>query len=251
MLSIDLNCDMGEGMENDEAIMPFISSANIACGYHAGDEQIMRRTVELALAHRVAIGAHPSYADRENFGRVDMLDKPGIRLADLPQLLTDQLTVLKKICDEYGVPLHHVKPHGALYNRAARDAAVSAVLCETIRQFDPSLLLYGLSGSLMRIQAERCGLRFVQEVFADRNYMPDGSLAPRSEGHALIEDPGIVVRQVLNIVREGRVSTNTGVSIFLDAGTICIHGDGKHAASFSRAIYEELAHASISIEATV
>jgi UPF0271 protein len=247
MLSIDLNCDMGEGMENDEAIMPFVSSANIACGYHAGDEQIMRRTVELALAHGVAIGAHPSYADRENFGRVDMLYKPGIRLADLPQLLTDQLTVLKKICDEYGVPLHHVKPHGALYNRAARDAAVSAVLCETIRQFDPSLLLYGLSGSLMRIQAERCGLRFVQEVFADRNYMPDGSLAPRSEGHALIEDPARAAQQVLTLLRDGNVTTTSGAMIRLAAETVCIHGDGPHAAAMARSINQELASGGISI----
>jgi len=242
---------MGEGIGNDEAIMPYISSANIACGYHAGDENSMRRTVELAMQYRVAIGAHPSYPDRKHFGRVDLLGDPGIRIADLPQLLTDQLIILQKICSEYGAGLHHVKPHGALYNRAAKDPAVSAILCETIRQFDPSLLLYGLTGSAMKAEAERCGLRFVQEVFADRSYREDGSLVPRNEAHALIEEPALAVRQVLIMVQKGRVLATSGETISLAAGTVCIHGDGAHAPVLVRAIYEALVEGSIAIQAPV
>jgi 5-oxoprolinase (ATP-hydrolysing) subunit A len=248
-MSIDLNCDMGEGIGNDEAIMPYISSANIACGYHAGDESTMRRTVELAIQYRVAIGAHPSYPDREHFGRVDILGDPGVRIADLAQILTDQLIVLQKICGEYGVGLHHVKPHGALYNRAAKDPAVSAILCETIRQFDPTLLLYGSSGSVMQTEAERCGLRFVHEVFADRGYREDGSLVPRNETHALIEEPAAAVRQVLTMIRDGRVATGNGVTISLAAGTVCIHGDGAHALVLVRAIHEALKEGAIDIRA--
>ncbi len=249
MLSIDLNCDMGEGAGNEKAIMPYISSANIACGYHAGDETSMRSIVELAIRCRVAIGAHPGYPDREHFGRRDMLEGGGIGVADLPKIVADQLIILEKICTGYGASLHHVKLHGALYNRAAKDRSVSAILCETIRQFDPALLLYGLSGSAMQAEAERCGLRFVQEVFADRSYREDGSLTPRTEAHALIEDPAVAVEQVLNIVREGKIMTTGGKAIFVGAGTICIHGDGLYAAGHVRAIREELECDGVSVQA--
>ena len=234
MLSIDLNSDMGEGMENDAAIIPFISSVNIACGYHAGDETIMRRTIELALAHQVAIGAHPSYPDREHFGRIDMLDPasslvPSIGIADLPEILTDQLATLVNICHACGARLHHVKLHGALYNRAARDRAVSAIFCETLRGFDPSLIIYGLSGSSMQEEADRCGLRFVHEVFADRGYEEDGSLTPRGKPHAMIDDPVLAATRALTLIRDGRVMVTSGAIIRLPAETICIHGDGAHA----------------------
>lgn len=271
MLSIDLNCDMGEGMDNDAAIMPFISSANIACGYHAGDEDTMRHVVEEALKHNVAIGAHPSYPDRENFGRVDILDhddrfsrnhsdrpgtsleelpdRPGIRPEDLPNIIIDQLGALQKVCTGYGTRLHHVKPHGALYNRAARDAAVSALVCKAIKEFDSSLLLYGGSGSIMEMEAERYGLSFVREVFADRTYREDGSLTPRGEADALIEDSGLAIRQVLKMIREGRVAATSGKEIPLIAETVCIHGDGDHAAEFARMIHEALAQNWISVSA--
>lgn len=249
MLTIDLNCDMGEGIGNDEAIMPYISSANIACGYHAGNENSMRRIVELAIRYRVAIGAHPAYPDRENFGRVDMLGSPGISETDLPKIITDQLAILQKICEEFGASLHHVKPHGAFYNRAAKDPSVSAILCETILQFDPALILYGLSGSAMQAEAERCGLRFVQEAFSDRSYREDGSLTPRTEPHALIDDPALAVQRVLTMVREGRIATTNGVAISLAAGTICIHGDGAQAVVLVRAIHEALLEGAIAIQA--
>ncbi len=235
---IDLNCDMGEGIDTDAAIFPFISSANIACGAHAGDADTMRRTVELALRHGVAIGAHPSYPDRANFGRVDILGKP-LRPEDLPVLIHEQLHRLQSICREFGVRLRHVKPHGALYNRAAADRGVAALVTRAILNFDPSLLLYGLSGSEMRMQAGRDGLGFVSEVFADRSYRSDGGLVPRSEAGALIESPGLAVAQVLKMVREGLVETPGG-DVVIAAETICLHGDGAHAVEFARVIHGAL-----------
>jgi 5-oxoprolinase (ATP-hydrolysing) subunit A len=257
MTTIDLNCDLGEGMENDEAIMPLISSANIACGYHAGDAAIMERTVALALLHGVAVGAHPSYPDRAHFGRIDLLEGASpmragaatLAFSDLSRILTDQLGKLKEISERQGALLHHVKLHGALYNRAARDRQVSAIICGTIRQFDPSLLIYGLSGSVMQAEAERCGLRFIHEVFGDRTYRENGTLTRRTEPGALIEDPELAVRQVLALVREGRVVTTGGTAIPLAAGTVCIHGDGHHAPAFARAIHEAFVKNDILINA--
>ncbi len=240
-VSIDLNCDMGEGMMTDGEIIPFISSANIACGYHAGDADTMRRTIGLALQYGVAVGAHPSYPDRPNFGRVDILEsaegkKDGLlRLTELTDLLIDQLDQLQNICRELGTTLRHVKPHGALYNRAAKDPVVSALICKAIVQFNPSLLLYGLSGSVMEKEAARQGLSFIREAFADRSYQADGSLTPRGQAGALIEDPEVAAAQVLQMIREGRVGT-TAVS----AETICIHGDGTHAVEFARKIHMAL-----------
>jgi UPF0271 protein len=256
VLRIDLNCDMGEGMVTDEAIFPLISSANIACGGHAGDADTIRRSVELALRHGVAIGAHPSYPDRAGFGRTDILETmPGkgdrtLRLCDLAQILADQLEQLQAICREFGTHLHHVKPHGALYNRAAKDEAVSEIICRVVTETDPSLLLYGLSGSMMRIPAARSGLSFVSEVFADRTYRADGSLTPRTEPGALIHDTGVMTRQVLMMVSEGRVQANDGTVIPLTADTICLHGDGDHAVKFAKILRDELDRKGISVVAS-
>ncbi len=244
-LSIDLNCDMGEGMDTDTAIFPYISSANIACGYHAGDMDTMRRTVELALKHKVAIGAHPSYPDRDHFGRIDMLDRT-LTLEELPGIIVDQLILLQAICDEFGTRLHHVKPHGALYNRAAKDAVVSSLICRAIREFDPALLLYGLSGSQLKKEADQQELRFVSEVFADRTYREDGSLTPRTEPNALIEDPEEVMVQVLKMALEGRVKI-VGGEIPILAETICLHGDGSHALEFARMIHKTLSEKGITL----
>ncbi len=198
--TVDLNCDMGEGMTTDEAIYPFISSANIACGGHAGDTDTMRRAVDAALRHGVAIGAHPSYPDRAGFGRMEL---PHLRPNELPQILTAQLEELQTVCREFGTALHHVKPHGALYNRAARDPIIGEIICRVIAGFDPSLLLYGLSGSGLERQARDYGLVFVSEAFADRTYQADGSLTPRTEPNALIEDPSQAVAQVLRMLQQG------------------------------------------------
>ncbi len=244
---------MGEGMSTDEAIFPFISSANIACGGHTGDIDTMRRTVELSLQHGVAIGAHPSYPDQVGFGRTDILETaPGkgdrrLQYSGLTDLFMDQLLRLQKICIESGTRLRHVKPHGALYNRAAKDAAVSEIICKAILAFDPLLLLYGLSGSEMKRQADAFGLAFVSEVFADRTYRADGSLTPRTEPFALIVDPAEATRQVIRMVREGRVVTGDGIDISIVADTVCLHGDGSHAEIFARQIREALFQNGISV----
>ena len=274
--AVDLNCDMGEGMSTDAAIFPFISSSNIACGGHAGDADTMRRTVELALRHGVAIGAHPSYPDRVNFGRIDILDRP-LRRVDLPGLIYEQLHRLQSICREFGTRMRHVKPHGALYNRAARDADVSALIVRAVVDLDPSLLLFGLSGGETQQIAGESGLRFISEVFADRTYQPDGSLTPRSEPGALIEDPARAVAQVLRMVQEGRVETVGGSrsaagdgrarsggeeragdgragepgedTVAIRAETICLHGDGSHAVEFAGLIHGALTGKGIRIAA--
>jgi UPF0271 protein len=220
----------------------------------------MWQTVALALQHGVAIGAHPSYPDRVGFGRTDILeispgqgdDHPGpgsglLRLDDLADILADQLEQLQKIAEDMGARLHHVKPHGALYNRAAKDAVVSAIICEVIKSFDPSLLLYGLSGSEMQRQAMAFGLGFVSEVFADRTYQPDGSLTPRTAPDALIDDPVKMVQQVLMMVREGKVRTGGGIEIPITADTICLHGDGDYAVEFAVRIRRELERNGIAV----
>lgn len=251
---------MGEGMDSDAAVFPFITSANIACGGHAGDDDTMRRTVELAMRHGVAIGAHPSYPDKANFGRVDILGTgvtqsgSGVTLEELPDIIGEQLRRLAGVCREFGVPMRHVKPHGALYNRAAKDAVVSTIICRAILDFDPALLLYGLSGSEMGRQADIPGLRFISEVFADRTYRPDGSLTPRAEPHALIDDPAQTLQQVLKMVTAGRVDVYTkdgtaAGSTELTAETICLHGDGDHAAEFAQMIHERLSSAGVLIRA--
>lgn len=236
---IDLNCDMGEGYPSDAQLMPYISSANIACGFHAGDKNTMKRTVDLCLQHNVAIGAHPSYPDRENFGRTDMI---GTRLTvhDVHDLITEQLNIMKEVCARAGTVMHHVKPHGALYNRAAADEAVSERICRAILAFDPSLILFGLSGSLMESAAGNAGLGFKCEVFADRTYEHDGTLRPRSKPGALITDTAASLRQVLQMINEGAVDTIDGRTIPIRAQTICIHGDGPHALEFAAAISQEL-----------
>ncbi|HWB94049.1 MAG TPA: 5-oxoprolinase subunit PxpA, partial [Puia sp.] len=200
----------------------------------AGDADTMRRTVGLALEHGVAIGAHPSYPDRDNFGRVDIL---GVSLQpdQLVGALREQLHRLQDICCASGTRIRHVKPHGALYNRAARDPAVAMLIVQAIANFDDSLLLYGLSGSVMKQVADVAGIRFVSEVFADRTYRPDGSLTPRSEPGALIEEPAVAVAEVLKMVKEGR------------GETVCLHGDGSHAVEFARMIHEALTDARIRI----
>jgi len=237
VLTIDLNCDMGEGMPSDEAIFPFISSANIACGGHAGDTDSMRRSVELALQSGVAIGAHPSYPDRAGFGRSDV---PESRIATLLSDLTTQIAALQAICQKMGTRLHHVKPHGALYNRAARDPAISSIVCAAVIAIDPTLIIYGLSGSRTGQAAAAAGLRFVSEVFADRTYRPDGSLTPRSEPDALIHDPATMLNQVLTMIQRHQVKSMGGTIIPITAGTICLHGDGDDPVKFASIIRSAL-----------
>lgn len=236
MLAVDINCDLGEGCGNDAELMKYITSANIACGYHAGDLDTMRRTVELAIANDVRIGAHPSYPDRENFGRTPMSLPPD----EVRQIVTDQLAALEPICVELGGQLHHVKPHGALYNQAAKDRELAAAIADAVASFDRRLVLYGLSGSFLISEAESAGLRTASEVFADRTYRGDGTLTPRTEPNALIGDTRTAVGQVLQMIREQNVTAVSGETVPIRAETICIHGDGEHAVEFARAINQAL-----------
>ncbi|HUB62590.1 MAG TPA: 5-oxoprolinase subunit PxpA [Puia sp.] len=245
--TVDLNCDMGEGMPGDGAIFPFISSANIACGGHAGDDATMRRSVELALEYGVAIGAHPSYPDRSGFGRIDIFDS--LPLDTLLSDLKTQIASLQSICYAKGTRLHHVKPHGALYNRAARDPGASTVICEVVAAIDPSLIIYGLAGSQTRLAAQTAGLRFVNEVFADRTYRADGSLTPRSEPFALIHDPATMLNQVLTMVGRQQVRTSEGKTIPIIAETICLHGDGDDPVKFASIIRRALDQHEITVGA--
>ena len=229
---IDLNADLGEGLATDAELIPLISSANIACGYHAGDKETMIRTVELCLQHGVAVGAHPSFPDRENFGRKEMTLEPG----SLREMLIAQLRLISEVCNETGATLHHVKPHGALYNMSARDANLARLVAETVFDFNPGLKLFGLSGSHSIAEGVMAGLSTVAEVFADRTYMPDGSLTPRSLPNALINDEGEALRQALSLALDHQVVATNGSVIDVMAESICLHGDGPHAVSFARLI---------------
>ena len=236
MKTIDINCDMGEGVGNDELIMPYISSANIACGFHAGDEKTMRRTVELCKQYNVAIGAHPSYPDKENFGRTDMLLHPG----EIYEVIVKQVNSLEKIAEENDMAVHHIKPHGALYNMAARDRSLAPFVCLAVLDTDARYILYGLSGSYLIKEGKSHGLKTVNEVFADRTYKDDGSLLPRNKPGALIEDTDKAVAQVLEMVKDGKVTSVSGKKIPIVAETVCIHGDGAHAVEFAKAINQAL-----------
>jgi UPF0271 protein len=245
MLTVDLNCDMGEGYPNDAELMDHVSSVNIACGFHAGDPGTMRKTVELALAKNVAIGAHPGYRDLEGFGRRSM----SLTAKEVFTLIFDQVTALGEICARSGGRLHHVKPHGALYNQAATDRELAAAIAAAIGEFDNDAILYGLSGSRLIYEAEVAGLRTASEVFADRTYQKDGSLTPRSESNALIEDSDVAVNQVLQMIETESVTSVTGESVPIRADTICIHGDGPHAHEFAVKLRRRLEDRDVKIQA--
>lgn len=227
---------MGEGIGNDEAIMPFVSSANISCGFHAGNGDTIRHTVALAIKNNVQIGAHPSFRDKENFGRKEM----HLGHDKLYAIVLEQLIKMDLIVKEKGARLHHVKPHGALYNMAAKDADIAATIALTIKDFSEDLVLYGLSNSFLISEAKKLGLKTANEVFADRTYQDDGSLTPRSQANALIEDEEQCIQQVLQMIKKGTVTTTSGNTISITADTICIHGDGKNAVSFAKKIHEAL-----------
>ena len=244
MQYIDINCDMGEGIGNEMLLMPFISSANIACGFHAGDEAEMKRVVNLCLKYNVAIGAHPSFNDKQNFGRSEM----DLSVSEIQYLIKTQLQILHNIVKAAGGKLHHVKPHGALYNMAAKDATLAKAIAGAVKDFDSTLIYYGLSGSVMIEEAMRAGLKTANEVFADRTYQPDGSLTPRSWSYALITNSDEAVLQVLQMIQEKKVTATNGKKISLPADTICIHGDGIHAWEFAKKINDRLVTAGIQIQ---
>jgi len=241
--TVDLNCDLGEGCGNDADLMRLISSANIACGYHAGDDDTMKHTIDLALENNVAIGAHPGYKDKENFGRKAL----SLTFGEIHDIVIDQILKLKHFCEASGAKLRHVKPHGALYNQAARDREIAAAIVDAVRAVDPQLVFFGLSGSVMILEAERAGLRTANEVFADRTYRSDGTLTPRSEQNALIEDETTSITQVMDMVKYGRVRSVDAIMVALEAETICLHGDGRQAVPFAQNIRASLTDAGIEI----
>jgi UPF0271 protein len=227
---------MGEGIGNEAELMPYINSANIACGYHAGDEETMKQVIDLCLQNNVNIGAHPSFRDKANFGRTEM----HLSLFEIHTIVTEQLHIIHEITKKNGGRLHHVKPHGALYNMAAKNTGIAHTIARAVKDFDASLICYGLSGSPMIAMAKEEGLQTANEVFADRTYQSDGSLTSRAEPNALLNNKEAVINQVLKFVKENKVKTVTGEEIFIKADTVCIHGDGEHAMEFAKAIHKKL-----------
>jgi UPF0271 protein len=242
---IDLNCDLGEGYTTDALIMPLISSANIACGYHAGGGELMRETIRLALQHDVAIGAHPSFDDRDGFGRREM----HLSSDEIYQIVLDQVNTIRKAAEEEGAVLHHVKPHGALYNMAAKDAMVADAISRAIKAIDDSLILYGLPNSASERSAAKLELQFYREVFSDRTYTDQGMLTPRNQPNAMIETTEQSVAQVLQIILHKNLQSTTGQEIPIKADTVCIHGDGENAVVFAQEINRALHQNKITISA--
>ncbi len=240
-LVIDLNCDMGESfgawsMGQDEAILPYVTSANIACGYHAGDATVMRKTVEAAIRHGVALGAHPGLPDLAGFGRRNIAISP----QEAYDIVVVQVGALAGVAASQGARLHHVKAHGALYNMASKDADLAKAIAQAVYDVDPALVLYALAASAQARIATDLGLSVAHEVFADRTYQPDGSLTSRQQAGAMIEDPQVSIRQVLDMVQRGTVTTQEGSRIPVRADTLCIHGDQPGAVVFAKAIRQAL-----------
>jgi 5-oxoprolinase (ATP-hydrolysing) subunit A len=251
-VSIDLNCDMGESFgvpssPNDAELMKYITSANIACGFHSGDFSVMQQTVTLAIKNNVAIGAHPSLPDLQGFGRRTMAVTPN----EVYEMMLYQIGALHAFTKANNSRLHHIKPHGALYNMAAKDRKLADAIVDAIMSFDPSLILYGLAGSELIKSAYLKKLKYSEEVFADRTYQSDGSLTPRSHKGALIESKADALNQVLRMVKEKKVTTFSGDDIVIEPGTICIHGDGTHAVEFAQSIHNALKNAGIKLAAPV
>ena len=240
-MRLDFNCDLGESfgawrMGEDEQILAHVTSANIACGFHAGDPATMRRTVQAALAHGVALGAHPSLPDLQGFGRREMQIDP----AEAYDIVLYQVGALAGFSRALGASLHHVKPHGALYNMAAREPALAEAIARAVRDFDPALILYGLAGSELLGAGRALGLRTASEVFADRTYQPDGSLTPRARPDAILGDLAAALAQVERMVMHGEVRATDGSVVAVQADTLCIHGDGPGAVLFARALRSAL-----------
>lgn len=231
-MNIDINCDMGENIGNDEDIMPYITSANIACGFHAGDSSSMQTTVRLAKRYGVAIGAHPSWMDREGFGRREMSLPPD----EVEALILYQVGALDAIAKAEGVEMRHVKPHGALYNQAAKDRVLANAIAGAVKRFSGELVLVGLAGSGLIEAGIEVGLNVANEGFPDRNYNPDGTLVSRKEPDAIIMSPEEVAQHAMDLVRKGVSFGETRVHV----DTLCLHGDHPRAVENARALHRIL-----------
>lgn len=248
MYFVDLNCDLGESFGNykcgmDEEVIPFISSANVACGFHASDPLVMTKTIALAKKNHVAVGAHPGYPDLAGFGRRNLSASP----AEVKAMVQYQVGALQALAGAQGMEVRHVKPHGAMYNMAGKDRELAEAICEAVYEVDPRLILLGLSGSEMLRAAERIGLRAAREVFADRAYEEDGSLVARTKPGAMITDEEEAIRRVIRMVKEGKVTAATGKDIEVQADSICVHGDGEKALAFVEKIRTALMQEGVEI----
>lgn len=243
---VDLNCDMGESfgvykLGRDEEILDYVNSANIACGFHAGDPATMRKTVRLALEKDVAIGAHPGFQDLPGFGRRNLQ----LSAQEIYDIVVYQIGALSAFVNAEGGILQHVKAHGALYNMAAKDVVYAGAIAEAVYDVNPALILYGLAGSELVTAGNEIGLRTASEVFSDRTYQKDGSLTPRSDANALFTDSSEAIARVVRMVKEGKVLTVGGTDAEMKADTVCIHGDGVNALSFAEQISKSLAEAGV------
>jgi 5-oxoprolinase (ATP-hydrolysing) subunit A len=229
-MNVDINCDLGEGFNNDSKLMQYITSANIACGYHAGDAKTMLNTIRLCLKNKVAIGAHPGYPDLEGFGRRSMK----LPNEEIEAIVFDQLLAIIAMVETEGGKLVHVKPHGALYNDAVKSEEISKAIVNAIVKIDPNLIFVGLANSVMIEVAQKAGLKTRNEVFADRNYDDNGHLIPRSNPEAVIHDVENCRSRVLKMVDKGIVTSLSGKEVEINADTICIHGDNMEALIFAK-----------------
>lgn len=248
MYRIDLNSDLGESfgrytIGNDEQVIPLITSANAACGWHASDPVVMERTVRLAKEAGVRIGAHPGFLDLMGFGRRVMSVSP----EEAKAYTAYQLGALGAFCRMHSVKMQHVKPHGAMYNMAAKDPELARAICEAIREYDDSLIVLALSGGAMIDEAKKLGLRTALEVFADRAYEEDGSLVDRRKEGAMITDENVAIERVVRIIKEQKVTAITGKDISLRADSVCVHGDGEKALAFTQRIRQRLTAEGIEI----
>jgi len=244
-LHVDLNADLGEGAGHDEELFELITSANIATGFHAGDADSMRAAISAAKTHGVAVGAHPSFFDRENFGRQEL----AVAADEVLEAVTYQLGVFRAIAEAVGVQPNHIKPHGALYNMAVRDAKLADAIARGTKSVDSSLILFAPGQSELARAGQVHGLQIAHEVFADRNYLANGSLVPRTRPDALLQDPDEAAARMLRILREGKVRSVDGTEVDLSAETICVHGDTPGAVQFARALRVALEKEGVEIRA--
>ncbi|WLR52139.1 5-oxoprolinase subunit PxpA [Bacillus tianshenii] len=249
MKAIDLNCDLGESfgaytIGNDEQVLKYISSANVACGFHAGDPDVMKETVKLAIQNGVRIGAHPGLQDLSGFGRREMKILP----AEAYNLVAYQIGALQAIAATEGAAVHHVKPHGALYNMASKDERLAEAIAKAVYDVSPKLVLFALAGSKLYHAGVNAGLTVAQEVFADRTYQPDGTLTPRTEDNALIHDEAEAISRVVRMAKEGKVEDVNGNDIEITPHTVCVHGDGPKALAFVEGLKAALTDADIAIQ---
>ena len=244
-LVVDLNADLGEGAGHDNELLGLVTSANIACGFHAGDAGTIRASIEAARARNVAVGAHPSLFDRENFGRKELAVKPD----EVFDAVVYQLGIFQAIAEACGVRPNHVKPHGALYNMAVRDDGLADAIARAVAKVDPKLIFFAPVRSALAHAGESHGLQIAHEVFADRNYCDDGSLVSRSRPDALLHDPSDAAPRVLRMLREGKVRSVDGKDVDVRAETICLHGDNPEAVDFARALRSQLEKEGVALRA--